>query len=212
MMHPGAICSRTILFGLALGAVATTSAARATPQNDVRDLSVGEAVTDLPKAGYAGFACAAEPKLSLSDWRDWRKCPADPSGLHAIRFGYDPATDPEGTKVAGHPVILELMVGEDARVDGLRITTDPKTRLYLRKKAFLLGIQAKARYGDQGWACQQGSPNADEQPIGGVYIKERCKKTVDGRQVLIERNLYAKPGSDLKDFIGETRITILRAP
>jgi hypothetical protein len=30
--------------------------------------------------------------------------------------------------------------------------------------------------------------------------------------VLIERNLFAKPGSDLKDFIGETRITILRAP
>jgi hypothetical protein len=134
MMHPGAICSRTILFGLALAAVATTSAARATPQNDVRDLSVGEAVTDLPKAGYAGFACAAEPKLSLSDWRDWRKCPADPSGLHAIRFGYDPGTDPEGTKVAGHLVILELMVGEDARVDGLRITTDPKTRLYHRRR------------------------------------------------------------------------------
>jgi hypothetical protein len=98
MMHPGAIPGRSILFGLALGAVAITSAAQATPQNDVRDLSIGEAVTDLPKAGYAGFACVAEPKLSLSDWQDWRKCPADSSGLHAIRFGYDPATTPKARK------------------------------------------------------------------------------------------------------------------
>jgi hypothetical protein len=155
---------------------------------------------------------AAEPRLSLNGWQDWLKCPPDLSGLRAIRFGYDPTTDPAGTKVAGHPVILELFVGEDARVDGLRIMTDPASRLYMRKKAFLLGLQAKAQFGGEGWACAQGAPSADEQPIGGVYIKEKCKKTVDGRHVVIERNLFAKPGRDLKDFVGETRITIRRSP
>ena len=82
----------------------------------------------------------------------------------------------------------------------------------MHKKAFLLGLQAKAQYGGEGWTCAQGAPSADEQPIGGVYIKEQCQKTFDGRHVVIERNLFAKPGRDLKDFVGETRITIRRSP
>jgi hypothetical protein len=212
MKYSFAIRVLTIVFGVGLEAVAATGGSGATQQNDLRDLNVGEAIADFPKAGYAGFACAAQPKLSLNGWHDWQKCPPDPSGLRAIRFGYDPTTDPDGTKVAGHPVILELLVGEDARVDGLRIMTDPASRLYLRKKAFLLGLQAKARYGAEGWTCAQGAPSADEQPIGGVYIKEQCKKRFDGRDVVIERNLFTKPGRDLKDFVGETRIKILRTP
>jgi len=207
-----AILVLIIGFGVGLEAVAATGGSGVTQQNDLRDLNVGEAIADLPKAGYAGFACAAEPKLSLSGWQDWQKCPSDLSGLRAIRFRYDPTTDPDGTKVAGHPVILELFVGEDARVDGLRIVTDPASRLYMHKKAFLLGLQAKAQYGGEGWTCAQGAPSADEQPIGGVYIKEQCQKTFDGRHVVIERNLFAKPGRDLKDFVGETRITIRRSP
>jgi hypothetical protein len=201
-----------ICFSVGLCALAATSASRATQQNDLRDLNVGEAIADLPRAGYAGFACTADQKISLSGWDDWRKCPPDISGVRAIRFGYDPATDPDGTKVAGHPVILDMLVGEDARVDGFRITTDPESRFYMRKRAFLLGAQAKARYGSEGWTCAQGAPSADEGPIGGVFIKERCKKTFDGRNLLIERNLFAKRGRDLKDFVGETRISIRRTP
>jgi len=212
MRYSCAIRFFAIGFSVGLGAVAATSASRATQHSDLRNLYVGEAIGDLPKDGYAAFACAADPKLSLNGWDDWQKCPPDMSGLRAIRFGYDPATDPDGTKVGGHPVILELLVGEDARVDGLRIMTDPASRHYMRKKAFLLGIQAKARYGDEGWECAHGTPSSDEQPIGGVFIKEQCKKTFDGRDVLIERNLFAKPGRDSKDFVGETRITILRTP
>ena len=102
-----------------------TGGSGATQQNDLRDLNVGEAIADFPKSGYAGFACAAQPKLSLNGWHDWQKCPPDPSGLRAIRFGYDPTTDPDGTTVAGHPVILELFVGEDARVCKFAGNSDP---------------------------------------------------------------------------------------
>ena len=80
---------------------------------------------------------------------DWRDCPADASGFHAIKFGYDPATSRDGTIVAGHPAILTLLVDDAGIVSGLRIETDPKARLYIRKKAFLFGIQVKSRYGSR---------------------------------------------------------------
>jgi hypothetical protein len=62
---------------------------------------------------------------------------SDPSGFHAIGFGYDPATSGDGTIVAGHPAILTLLVDDAGVVGGLPPETDPKARLYIRKKAFL---------------------------------------------------------------------------
>ena len=41
--------------------------------------------------------------------------------------------------VAGHPAILTLLIDDTGHVAGLQIETDPKARLYIRKKAFLLG-------------------------------------------------------------------------
>jgi len=204
--------TRAAVLALIACTASATSPVAGTTQGDLRDLTIGAAVADLPNAGYAGFRCADAPDVSLAGWQDWRKCPRDPSGLHGIRFGYDPATAPEGTKVGGHLVVLELLISDDAHVDGLRIATDPASRLYMRKKAFLLGLQAKSRYGEDGWVCTEGSPSADKQPVGGVFVREQCKKSIDGRQVSIERNLFARPGRDLKDFVGESRITILRAP
>jgi len=212
MVHSLAVRTRMAMLVSLVCAFIATSPLAGTTQGDLRDLTIGAAVADLPNAGYAGFRCADAPDVSLAGWQDWRKCPRDPSGLRAVRFGYDPATDPDGTKVGGHPVVLELLISDDAHVDGLRIATDPGSRLYMRKKAFLLGLQAKSRYGDDGWVCTEGSPSADEQPVGGVFVREQCKKSIDGRQVRIERNLFARPGRDLKDFVGESRITILRAP
>ena len=83
----------------------------------------------------------------------------------------------EGTKVAGHPVLLSLLIGDGRdSVDGIVIETDPTARLYLRKKAFLFGDQVKARYGDQGWTCRRRA-RGDEEPVGGVFLKEHCEKT-----------------------------------
>jgi hypothetical protein len=132
--------------------------------------------------------------------------------LRAIRFGYDPTTSRDGTVVAGHPAILTALIDNTGTVAGLKIETDPKARLYLRKKAFLFGPQVKARYGLDGWACTQAQPEAGEQPVGGVYVKERCTKTIQGRALVIERNLFRQAGQDEKSFVDETRVTILRAP
>jgi len=179
--------------------------------NDLRDIRLGMAANELAEAGYVDFACAADTKHALAGWKNWRDCPADASGTRAIRFGYDPSTSRDGTMVAGHPAILTLLIDDTGHVAGLQIETDPKARLYIRKKAFLLGLQAKSRYGSDGWACSEGRPGAGDQPVGGIYLKERCTKTISGRSLVVERNLFRRPDQDSKSFVDETRISILRA-
>jgi hypothetical protein len=179
--------------------------------NDLRDIRLGMAVTELAESGYVDFSCAADPKRTLSGWKDWRDCAADANGTRSIRFGYDPTTSRDGTMVAGHPAILTLLIDDTAQVSGLQIETDPKARLYIRKKAFLLGIQARSRYGPDGWACSESRPEPGEQPVGGVYLRERCTKTVSGRSLVVERNLFRRSDQDTRNFVDETRIRILRA-
>jgi hypothetical protein len=177
--------------------------------NDLRNIRLGMPATDLVDAGYADLACATDPQKSLTTWQGWRDCPADASGFHAIKFGYDPATSREGTIVAGHPAILTLLVDDAGIVSGLRIETDPKARLYIRKKAFLFGTQAKSRYGLDGWSCTEAQPDAGEQPVGGVFVRERCTKTISQRSIVVERSLFRRPEQDIKSFVDETRMTIL---
>ncbi|WP_249127855.1 hypothetical protein [Bradyrhizobium sp. AUGA SZCCT0169] len=179
--------------------------------NDLRDIRLGMSAGELPEAGYVDFACADDPKRTLTGWKNWRDCSADAKAMRAIRFGYDPFTSRDGTMVAGHPAILTLLIDDSGHVAGLQIETDPKARLYIRKKAFLLGIQAKSRYGPEGWNCSEGQPDAGDQPVGGVYLKERCTKTVSGRSLTVERNLFRRPDQDIKNFVDETRISIVRA-
>ena len=198
-----------VLSSLALEA--TMVAAQEPAGNDLRDIRIGMAVTDLPVAGYANFACTNGQGHAIAAWSDWPTCPEDKEGLRAIRFDYDPSTSREGTMVAGHPAILTLLVDDKGIVAGLRIETDPKARLYIRKKAFLLGLQVKSRYGADGWTCQQRQPDSGEQPVGGVFLKESCLKTVQGRSITVERKLFRRPDQDMKTFVDETRILILRS-
>lgn len=200
----------TVLVSL-VAAAAQTSAAQNPGSNDLRDIQLGKPIAELPDAGYANRVCADNAQASLTTWSSWRDCLIDASGFRAIRFGYDPATNPDGTIVAGHPVILTILVDDAGVVSELRIETDPKARLYVRKKAFLFGTQIKSRYGSDGWSCTQAQPKADELPVGGVYLRERCTKVTDGRSILVERNLFRRSDQDLKNFVDETRMTILRA-
>jgi hypothetical protein len=179
--------------------------------NDLRDIRVGMAVTGLGESGYVDFACAADPKHALAGWTNWRDCPSDASGTRAIRFGYDPSVSRDGTMVAGHPAVLTLLIDDSGHVAGLQIETDPKARLYVRKKAFLLGLQARSRYGSDGWVCTEGQPGAGDEPVGSVYLRERCTKTISGRSLTVERNLFRRPGQDMKNFVDETRIVIKAA-
>jgi hypothetical protein len=205
-----------LLAGLALLLRATPLAAAET--NDLREFRIGMTLPELPAAGYTGFACVAPPRQSLTGWQDYRTCPKDAAGWHEIGFRYDPVANPMarlndkfgGTRVAGHPVRLALLLTDEGVVAGLRIATDPTAPLYLHKKAFLLADQVMARYGASGWTCVKGVPSAHEQPVGGVFVKEHCEKTTPSRHLLLDRELYRDPAQDLREFVGGTELLIER--
>ena len=207
----------TLLFALAAVRLAAAESVPGTPENDLREFRIGMAVDELPRTGYLGFACANGSGQKLDAWQGYRQCPAESSGWHAIRFQYDEAANPlakvnglyEGTKVGGHPVLLTALMGDDARLKGLVIETDPAARLYLRKKAFLFGEQVKARYGGAGWACATQDPAADQEPVGGVFVNEHCEKVTATRRLTLDRVLFRRAGQDLKDFVSRARLEIL---
>jgi len=184
--------------------------AQADPNSDVRDLVVGMPIRAIPNAGYVDLLCADDASRTLSSWSASRECPAGAYGMRAVRFRFDPDTSHDGTSIAGHPVVLTALFDESATLAGLEIDTDPEARLYMRKKAFLLGEQVKSRYGSEGWMCTQRQPEVDEHPIGGVYIRESCRKTLQGRALVVKRELFRRSGAKGGDFVDQTRVSIKR--
>ncbi len=188
-------------------------------ENDLREFRIGMSVDQMPHEGYLGLACAGNPEGKLANWDDYRQCPAQASGWHAVRFQYDEAANPlakinglyEGTKVGGHPVLLTALIGDDGQLKGMVIETDPAARLYLRKKAFLFGEQVKSRFGDAGWNCVSQEPAADQEPVGGLFINEHCEKVTPARRLTLDRALYRRAGQELKDFVSQSRLEILAA-
>ncbi|CCD93046.1 conserved exported hypothetical protein [Bradyrhizobium sp. ORS 375] len=195
---------------LLLTFVMHSASAQAVPSYDLRDITVGMPVGNLPNEGYVNLSCAGAPDRKLDAWSGWRDCPADEQGRRAVRFEFDPETSQDGTKVAGHPVLLTAVIDDKATVSGLNIETDPKARLYIRKKAFLLGNQVKSRYGADGWDCKELQPTAGEQPVGGVFLREVCKKNIPGRMLTVERELFRKPDQDIKSFVDQTLVRITK--
>jgi hypothetical protein len=198
-------------FGLLLALISQPAVAQGAPGNDLRDIRVGMQVTALPDAGYVGFACASDASHKLPGWSGWHDCPADAEGFHAIHFGFDPVSSRDGTVVAGHPVILTALVDEKGSVAGLKIDTKTKGPLFVRKKAFLFGVQVKARYGRDGWTCTEAQPQAGEQAVGGVFLSEKCSKTTAGRAIVVHRSLFRRADQDDKSFVNETHVSIMRA-
>lgn len=185
-------------------------------ENDLREFRVGMKIADLPLSGYGDFVCAADPGHKLADWAGYAACPADAKGWREIGFRYDPGANPEprfndprpGTRIAGHPVRLSLLIDAGAVVAGVRIITDPEAPFYLHKKAFLLADQVMARYGQAGWTCVKAAPGGDAEPLGGVFIKEHCEKLTPTRHLILDRALYRHPGDDARHFVNSTEFLI----
>jgi hypothetical protein len=187
--------------------------------NDLRDFRIGQPVQELPVHGYIHIRCADRPDIELGNWQDYSHCAPNARRLHAVAFEYDSSDNPlaltndryEGTRVAGQPVQLALLISDDGRIGGIQIQTDPKARLYLRKKAFLFGLQARSHYGAEGWECSVAKPSPDEEPVGGVFVKERCEKSTSTRHLVVDRQLYRPAQKPLQDFVGVSTLLILPA-
>ncbi len=188
-------------------------------KGDLRDLSVGTAVDQLPTERYINMACGnagGEPGTPVESWQDYATCPPNTDGLHEVAFEY--AEDNpwaavsdkwEGTKVAGHPVQPSLLITSDGMVKGIRIVTNGR-RMYLKKKAYLLPIRIMGRYGRDGWTCEEGEPGDGKEAIGGMFIDRLCEKTFHDRQLIMKVDLYRTAEQDGRDFTGSTRFEIYK--
>ena len=170
-------------------------------------VSVGMAAGALAKADYKDFRCVSPKGKTVAGFSDWRACDAGPDGVRMLHVEInEPGED--DSLVAGHPVDLKLGFSDDGRLARIVIDTKSKGPMYLRKKAFLLGMQAKARYGEDGWTCQELPLGPGEEALGPSSVNEHCVKTAGDRHITVERNLFRKVGAQQKDFTSSSHIVI----
>ena len=174
--------------------------------NDLRQFRLGMTLSALPKAGYAEFHCASGGAV-LTGWADYKKCPADGAGRREIAFRYDDDGEHQ-TKVAGQPVLLSLILAEDGALQAIRMQTDPSARLFLRKRGYIFGEQVMARYGEEGWACTQAQPTGGEEPVGGLFVREHCEKSIEARHLVVDRELFRAKDKAANAFTSATSFTV----
>lgn len=202
-------------FGVALASGGHAAAAE--EPGDIRGLRVGVTAAELPIQGFVDFVCTATGG-AIAGWSEHRNCPAGPDGLREVSVRYDEAAQVwaavndtwEGTKLAGHPVLLSVLFDDAGTAQAIRVVTDPEARFYLRKKAFLLGIRVMGRYGRDGWACAEDPPDAGRTPVGGMLIARECVKDLPDRRLVLRTDLYRAPGQAGRDFTDATRFEIWR--
>lgn len=175
--------------------------------SDLRGVNVGMSVQNLPVSGYRNLSCVGTTNQLLQNWSDWKSCTAGADGLRRVHLEYDqPGQD--DTLVAGHPVDLSASFDDSGRVVRIEIKTLDHTSLYMRKKAYRLGLQAREHYGDEGWTCKSARPGADEEAIGPTYINDTCSKTEDNRAIEVTSRFFHKTGGSPKDFVSDSLVVV----
>ena len=188
----------TSMLSLALVAAASAQMpGQPTPSRaEVWDLKLGTPAALMP-SGFGEYACGTNggpPSMPLSGWNDFRRCRPEPSGLREVYFRYDDEleywakanelpTEIErysGTKVYDFPVVLSALFDDGGTLAGLRIVSDPRDNTRSRDEAYALRNFLSARFGREGWSCNDLSAAEGEEPVEGTFIKQDCRKTVDG--------------------------------
>jgi hypothetical protein len=190
----------------------------------VWDLPIGQPISAQPPAGeFRGFACGANggpPRAQLSGWSDFRRCPAEATGLREVYFEYDDEYEyiarakdlPRevarwaGTTEAGFPVIVSALFDETGVLRGIRIVTDARpehrnelieANLRKRADAYLLGGIMAARFDiDTARDCTSSPPAEGESAVGTLFIKQSCEMndTANARKIILRVSFYRKPG------------------
>ena len=188
-------------------------------RREVWDIQLGAKIADLPD-DYVDYACGTNggpPSTPLTGWKDYRRCRPDAGGLREVYFRYDDeleywakannlAAQMEqyvGTKTYGFPINVSVLIGDDGQgadqgagiVRGIRIVTDPRDPTGDRDEAYLLRNFLNARFGREGWQCEDQAAESGETAVTGIFIKQRCQKDIEGgiHGLLVTRHLR-KPG------------------
>jgi hypothetical protein len=212
---------RSVFRAVAAGVVGMLCVSGATAQQrtgpdrpnrlEVWDLSLGTPVASLPDA-FDEYACGTNggpPSRPLAGFGDFRRCPAEPSGLREVYFRYDDeleywakannfATEIErysGTKVYGFPVVLSALFGETGILSGLRIVSDPRDASGDRDEAYALRNFLTARFGRDGWSCVDEPPSDGEHAVGRTFIKQDCSKAIgEDERAVLQTRYFRKNG------------------
>jgi hypothetical protein len=206
-------------FALLLFSIATLAAWGANERptrSEVWDLELGTKVEQLPDA-FIDYACGSNggpPALPLSGFGDFRRCRSEPSGWREVYFRYDDEleywarannllqqmTQFSGTKAHGFPIIVSALIDDEAVLRAIRLISDPRGEGDHRDEAYLLRNFLTARFGRDGWACEDLDAAAGETPVAGIFVKQRCRKQIDERiaATLATRHLR-KPGQSQYD-------------
>jgi hypothetical protein len=176
---------------------------------EIHGLRLGLQAQAMTLDGWSELACGSNggpPRQSLDAWSDFAKCAPEASGLHEIAARFDdeaeyvakamgnPDAAEAGTRVAGHPVILSALFDDGGTLRGIRMISDPRATELERRMAHLLGVAVMMHYGRDGWTCTDLPPAAGETPVGGIFIKSRCEKAIDGKALSVETHFLRKPG------------------
>ncbi len=203
--------TRLILTALASLALAAAAAAQGAGQRqpsraEVWDLKLGTPATALP-SGFSEYACGTDggpPSQPLSGWSDFRRCRPEPSGLREVYFRYDDELEYwakandlpaeierySGTKVYDFPVVLSALFDNSGTLAGLRIVSDPRDTTRSRDEAYTLRNFLTARFGRDGWSCNDLAPGDGEEPVARTFIKQDCRKTVAGPALAVMQTRY----------------------
>jgi hypothetical protein len=186
------------------------------PLPRIWDLQLPTAVGDLPEEEFVDPACGTNggpPGLPIGSFERFGRCRPEASGLREIWFRYDDeweyvaraARDPDAVArnnamvVLGQPVTLSLLIDAAGLVQGYRIITDPRAEEELRSHAYGIAIAFKARFGGDGWTCEDLAAAEGETAIDGTFVKEHCGKTADAEEITVDSRYYRKPGQAMLD-------------
>jgi hypothetical protein len=195
---------------------ASVGAQERPPRLEVWDLRLGTRVEQLPDE-FVDLACGTNggpPSTPLNAWSDFRRCRAEPSGLREVYFRYDDELEYwakansladqmeqySGTKTYGFPVVVSALIDAQGSLAGIRIVSDPRDTSQNRDEAYLLRNFLTARFGRDNWQCQDLALEDGETPVDGVFVKQRCRKQIDGNtSASLSTRYLRKPGQSRLD-------------
>jgi hypothetical protein len=93
------------------------------------------------------------------------------------------------------PVVLSARFHDRGILAGIRIVSDPRDTSRDREEHYLLRNFLSARYGRDAWECVDQPPEDGETPVFRTFIKQRCKKVVEGNILAeMQTNFFRKKG------------------
>jgi len=85
-------------------------------------------------------------------------------------------------------------------VRGIRVVSDPRDASQNRDEAYFLRNFLTARFGREGWQCEDIPLAEGESPVGGIFVKQRCRKEIDERtSAALATRYLRKPGQSQFD-------------